>query len=263
MDNVFRKISKVNIKTKKYRNKTIIEDVYFTAPFKIMRPFYIDDNYMKIVVMSSSAGIMAGDTQEYNINVGQDTKLEVTSQSYEKIHKMNEGKAVRYCKINIEENAFLKYNPQPTIPFAESYFESKMEINLKDETSRVILTDIISCGRSNSGEKFEYKIYNSFMEVRCKDKIVYRDNTVYNPNSINMNGYGFFEGYTHLSNIFIGNFNYDEKLIEEISKIIDEDIEVTGGVTFTKYNDISIKILGYSGQKLIFLGEKIINLFNL
>ena len=257
MDNVFRKVSKVSIKTKKDRNRTILDDVYFTAPFKIMRPFYIDDDYIKIVVMSSSAGIMAGDRQEYNINVGQDTKLEVTSQSYEKIHKMNEGKAVRYCEINVDENAFLKYNPQPTIPFAESYFESKMQVNLQDESSKVILTDIISCGRSNSGEKFQYKSYHSFMEVRCKGKIIYRDNTLYDPNSINMNGYGFFEGYTHLANIFIGNFNGDEKFIEEISKLIDEDIEVTGGVTLTEDKDVSIKILGYSGQKLSDLSDEI------
>ena len=118
MENVFSKISKVNLKTTFKNEKTILEDVYFTAPFKVMTPFYKkDDDYIKVVVMSSSAGIMAGDRQEYNINVGENTKLELTSQSYEKIHKMEEGKAIRECKIKVEKDALLKIQPSANNSF--------------------------------------------------------------------------------------------------------------------------------------------------
>lgn len=260
MDNVFKKISIVNIKTKNNKGKAILDDVYFTAPFKIMKPFQMDEDYLKVMIMSSSAGIMAGDRQEYNIQVGENTRLEVTSQAYEKIHKMLEGKAVRHCEINVEKNSFLKYNPQPAIPFAQSNFENTIKVNLEDSTSKIILVDIISCGRSNSGEKFQYKCYKSYIEVKCNHKLIYRDNTMYDPDKINMNGYGFFEGYTHLANIFIGNCNVDEKISEDILKIIEDSDEVTGGFSFTKDKNLSIKILGYSGQKMTDISERIIEL---
>ena len=92
MDNVFSKVSEVNIKTKSKNNKAILDDVYFTSPFKIMKPFYKSDNYMNVMIMSSSAGIMAGDKQEYNITVGENTKLEITSQVMKRFIKCQKEK---------------------------------------------------------------------------------------------------------------------------------------------------------------------------
>ena len=73
---------------------------------------------------------------------------------------MSEGKAIRNCNINIEKNSLFKYNPQPTIPFAQSSFENEMKINLKDLSSKLILIDIISCGRSACGESLNIIIIN-------------------------------------------------------------------------------------------------------
>lgn len=260
MENVFSKISKVNLKTTFKNKKTILEDVYFTAPFKVMTPFYKKDDYIKVVVMSSSAGIMAGDRQEYNINVGENTKLELTSQSYEKIHKMEEGKAIRECKIKVEKNAFLKYSPQPTIPFAKSSFENNIIINLEDNTSKLVLMDIISCGRATSGEKFQYNLYKSYIEVRCKNKLMYRDNTIYVPKDFKMNGYGFFEGYTHLANMFICNFENSSEKIHLIREVIEENKDISGGATLTKSENICVKILGNSGEVLSNLCNNILKI---
>ena len=41
--------------------------------------------------------------------------------------------------------------------------------------------DIINCGRVAHGEKFKYKYYKSYVEVECDNKLVYVDNTNYNP----------------------------------------------------------------------------------
>lgn len=263
MGNVFSKISKVNLKTSFHNNKVILDDVYFTAPFKIMSPFYKSNDYIKVVLMSSSAGIMAGDVQEFNIEIGENTKVELTSQAYEKIHKMKSGKAIRTCNINVNKNALLKYSPQQTIPFSKSSFDSNMIINLEDKTSKLILTDIISCGRATSGEKFQYDLYKSYIEVKCNNRLIYRDNTIYIPEIYDMKGYGFFEGYTHLANIFVCNIESIEEKINTIRDIINENKDISGGGTLTKYNNLSIKILGKSGQILSNICENILSLISL
>ncbi|CEP89195.1 urease accessory protein UreH [[Clostridium] sordellii] len=261
ISNKYIKTSKVNITTLNKYGKTILDDIYFTAPFKVSPPFYKEDNSIKVIVMSSSAGIMAGDIHEYNITIQDNTNIEITSQSYEKIHKMEEGEAHRKCNIFVGSNSLLKYKPLPTIPFKDSAFNSNMNITLKDKSSRLILIDIISCGRVAFGESFEYKYYKSHTEVKCCDRLVYVDNTIYDPYIIDLNNFGIFEGYTHLANLLICNFDDPIEKLNLIRDIIENDKEINGGATLTQSKDISIKIFGYSAQKLTYISEEIIRIF--
>ncbi|EKQ54859.1 MULTISPECIES: urease accessory protein UreD [Clostridium] len=260
LKNSFGKTSVLNISSIKKENKTILDNIYFTAPFKIMSPFYISDDYIKVMLLSVSAGIMEGDTQNIDIKIGDETKVEVISQSYEKIHKMKSGNASRCCNISVGKDAYLKYNPLPTIPFADSSFDSITKINLEDDSSRLIFNEIITCGRSAMGEKFLFNHYNSYLEVKKKCRLIYRDNTVYDKYLFNMSSIGMFEGYTHIANMIIVNFNKEDSFIEQARNIIDECDEVQGGVSTLQNNDIIIKILGTTSQKLINICEEITKL---
>ena len=64
MSNKYAEISKVKISTLNKNGKTILDDVYFTSPFKVAPPFYKTDDFVKVIIMSSSAGTMDGDIQE-------------------------------------------------------------------------------------------------------------------------------------------------------------------------------------------------------
>lgn len=260
LKNSFGKTSVLNISSIKKENKTILDNVYFTAPFKIITPFYISEDYIKVMLLSVSAGIMEGDTQNIDIKIGDETKVEVVSQSYEKIHRMKSGNATRNCNISIGKNAYLKYNPLPTIPFADSSFDSITKISLEDDTSKLIFNEIITCGRSAMGEKFLFNHYNSYLEVRKKGRLIYRDNTIYDKNLFNMASIGMFEGYTHLANMVIFNFNKEESFIEQVRNIIEKYDEVQGGASKLQSNDIIIKILGTTSQNLINICEEIATL---
>ena len=119
MSNKYAEISKVKIRTLNKNGKTILDDVYFTSPFKVAPPFYKSDDFIKVIIMSSSAGTLEGDVQEYDITLGDNTKMELTSQSFEKIHTMIDEEATRDCDIYIGKNSFLRYNLLPTIPFKD------------------------------------------------------------------------------------------------------------------------------------------------
>ena len=68
-ENKFGKKSQVRLETELRDGKVILSDVYFTAPFKVMLPFYVQPDYMQVMVLSASAGIMEGDEQEFYINI--------------------------------------------------------------------------------------------------------------------------------------------------------------------------------------------------
>ena len=148
MDNKFGKISRISACAALKDGRTILEDLSFTAPYKIMMPFEKENGGIQIMPLCASAGIMAGDSQEFSYHVKEGADLEVLSQSFEKIHKMDEGSATRTIEVQVDKNATLYYYPQPVIPFAQSAFDSKMTIHLEDATSRLFLLEIISCGRN-------------------------------------------------------------------------------------------------------------------
>lgn len=256
MSNKYAEISRVKIRTLNKNGKTILDDVYFTSPFKVAPPFYKSDDFIKVIIMSSSAGTMDGDIQEYDITLGDNTKMELTSQSFEKIHTMIEDDAKRECNIYVGKNSFFRYNLLPTIPFKDSAFKSNINIKLEDLSSKLIFMDIINCGRVAHGERFKYKYYKSYVEVECNNKLLYVDNTNYNPKEMDIENFGMYEGYTHFANILIANFTNDNKVLNIIREIL-RNSDVEGAASMTQYNYISIKILGYSSDKLIQVSDKI------
>ena len=289
MDNKFGKVSRISACAALKDGKTILEDLSFTAPYKIMTPFEKENGGIQIMPLCASAGIMAGDSQEFSYHVKEGADLEILSQSFEKIHKMDEGSASRTIEVQVDKNAALYYYPQPVIPFAQSAFDSKMTIHLEDETSKLFLLEIISCGRNAHEERFQYRRFSSKVLLYRGEKLIYRDNTRYEPDKIPMEGIGLYEGYTHMANLFLSKLcNRDNvdggketnidgmdikkqmnssgtgrtsdrtaELQEKIWQILDEDSEIDGGVTHLTTGDLALRIFGHRAQKLQQIAEKI------
>ena len=289
MDNKFGKVSRISACAALKDGKTILEDLSFTAPYKIMTPFEKENGGIQIMPLCASAGIMAGDSQEFSYHVKEGADLEILSQSFEKIHKMDEGSASRTIEVQVDKNAALYYYPQPVIPFAQSAFDSKMTIHLEDETSKLFLLEIISCGRKAHEERFQYRRFSSKVLLYRGEKLIYRDNTRYEPDKMPMEGIGLYEGYTHMANLFLSKLcNRDNvdggketnidgmdikkqmnssgtgrtsdrtaELQEKIWQILDEDSEIDGGVTRLTTGDLALRIFGHRAQKLQQIAEKI------
>ena len=256
-ENKFGKTSEVRLETELRDGKVVLSDVFFTAPFKVMLPFYLREDYMQVMVLSASAGIMEGDVQKFDIHVNSGTSMEYLSQAYEKIHKMKEGMARRETKIVVEPDAFLKYAPLPTIPFKDSAFENHLEIELKEKTSCLLFQEILSCGRAACGEAFAYRFYHNHVAVREEGNLIYLDNTRYDPEFFEMSGIGMYEGYTHLLNLVFFNIEKSESWISAVRELMDETPDIEGGVTRLTSGDVAVRILGKGSEPLLKISEKI------
>lgn len=260
MENQFGKVSRVTVCASLKDGKTILEDVSFTAPYKIMAPFQKKNGGIQIMPLCASAGIMSGDTQEFSYHVKEGADLDVLSQSFEKIHKMDGESASRTIQIKVDEHASLFYYPQPVIPFADSAFDNKMEIHLADATSRLFLLDILSCGRNACEERFLYRRFSSKVMIFRGEKLIYRDNTRYEPDRMIMNGIGMFEGYTHMANLFLSAIRDEAKSMEFTDKIwelLEKETDCDGGITRLAEGDFAVRIFGHRAQQLQNLAEKI------
>lgn len=254
MKNQYGHVSSLRLAAVDKGGKTVLEDCFFRTPFKVMKPFYPGGGKtMQVIVMSSSAGIMAGDVQQMELFVGQDARMEVTTQSFEKIHKMEPGgSARRDTEITVAAGGFLCYDPLPVIPFAQSDFTSHTAIHLADRTSAVVYGEILSCGRAARGECFQYHSYQNHVRIDLAGTPVYLDNTIYLPEQMELSAVGFFEGYTHLANWIAFGGGACER-VEEIRAYLsgrEEAGRVCGGVTKTAGGGVAVRLLGNSAQIL-------------
>ena len=86
------------------------------------------------------------------------------------------------------------------------------------------------------------------------EKLVYRDNTCYEPDKMPMEGIGMYEGYTHMANLFMSKTNNIDE--EKIWQVLDEEPETDGGITHLATGDLVLRIFGYRAQKLQKIAEK-------
>lgn len=262
--NRFGKTSRLVLKSEAdQKGRSYLSCVEFSAPFKVMSPFTDENGIMEVMYMAASAGIMEGDRQEFEVSVQKGSGMLVTSQSYDKIHRMPSGHAERQTVINVADNAFLLYMPQTVIPFAGSEFCSSTDIELAGMKSTLIYQEIMSCGRASRGEKFQYRKFSSGISVKREGRLIYRENVKYVPDDMPMSGAGMFEGFTHMASMLIFGAELTDALENDIKKLIcaetmpgeqkrtdAENDMVSGGMTHTAYGDTVIRIFGYRAQRL-------------
>ncbi len=250
--NHFAQKSVLRLKTKLGLNqKSIIDEMYFTPPLKILQPFY-EKEMTNIMLLSVSAGMMAGDHQEMQITIGERNKIKLSSQSYEKIHNTQDSKATRITKITLEPKAFLNFTPLPTIPFANSSFDNQTTI-LMQEDSVLHYGEIFCAGRVARGEKFAFKSFNSRLLIYQDDTLVFFDNTRLNPQTMDLENPCMFDSYTHFLHLIIFDSNKNfETLQEKITKS-----SINASLSVNAKGGIIIKALHHEAQELLDFKESL------
>ena len=254
--NSFFEVSKLNITAENKNGKTILRDVFFTAPYKIAKPFPEKDGGLRIIVMTASAGILEGDEHLVKIDIGNNAKLTYHTQSYEKIHRMEKGSAVKTVNINSASGSTLIYFPFPVIPFENSAFECNYDIKLEDDTSKLAFVDIITCGRKEHNESFLYQYYKNVITISQSNELSFYENTCFEPLKNEMSSFGMLEGYTHMANVLLCNIKI-EGLLEKVREVINIDVKITGGASVGAQGYIVAKIFGATAESLINAADRI------
>lgn len=233
-------MGKLYIEADERGGRTVVTDIYFTAPFKCAKPFY-DRGSAEVMIMQASAGILSGDRNELKIRaVG--GRLRVTGQSYTKLFNTGGGSAAQRADIEVSKGAALEYLMPPVIPFALSNFTSETKITVSPG-ARLAVWDIFACGRVGMGEKFAFDRYHSQISVYEDGIPVFMDNALYSPGEMNLDGIGRFEGYTHAGMLYL--YGYDDIN----GDIAGSDKERAAAVTRAKRGQV-LRVLAHSSETI-------------
>ena len=107
------------------------------------------------------------------------------------------------------------------------------------------MCEILTCGRYARGERFAYRSFRNYVEIRRGGRLIYRDNTWYEPELFSMEETGMMEGFTHQANLFVTKPEDGEAFCEEVRKLLeDERKNCQGGITRLTEGDYAVRLFG-------------------
>ena len=249
------------IKTGFKEGKSYLMDSYVSVPFRITNVGQIkDDDCLYMMLGSSSPGLFDTDNYEIIINVEENSRFQLQTQSYQRLFNMKEGSS-QVTKIKLASNSAFCYVPRPVVPQENSIFRNHTIIHL-EKNCELILSEIITCGRKNSefisagrkiiGELFRFTYFQNMTEVYFNDQLILKDKIILEPQVVPVNTVIQLEGYTHQATFIYLNTGNSVvyELIAEILKIMGYEKNISFGISEMAANGFVLRVLGNGGEQL-------------
>jgi urease accessory protein len=145
------------------------------SPLKLIPTASIKDE-LRIMTSSYGGGILQGDQIEFEIHCKPHSSLLLQSQGNQHLYKSNRDDGQACQKINgfLEQGAKALIIPEPSVLHEYADFYQVQEWDCHPE-SNLLLLDYIHIGRSENGEEYIYKKFQSDICLKVLNKKIYLD----------------------------------------------------------------------------------------
>ena len=227
-----------------------LEKCYFTQPLKIANiTENRKSNPLRLMMTSSSPGILDKDHNVIQINMAPGSRVELTTQAYQRLFQMKIGASQNTC-IRLQENASLMFIAQPCVPHKGSKYRGHTDIYLQSKC-RLVFGEIFTCGRKSNNEIFLLSRYQNITQIFMDNSLVIRENILIEPEVTDPLSVGHFEGFTHSANLVFLDEQADIKiLINKISGYLSNQNNIMFGITTAPINGFIVKLLGMHADQL-------------
>jgi urease accessory protein len=241
-------LGKLTIETQEVNGKTILKNGYFTAPFKVMD---ISQGKLKtklcLMLMSSSPGVLDKDEFDIDLQIGENSHVELSTQAYQRIYTMQEG-TFQKQKIKVEKGAFLQYLAHPIVPHKNAKFKGQTDIFL-EKGAKLIWSEIITCGRMGHEVDFGFDYFCNLTSVYYEGRLLFKDNQQLFPKKTPLQTMGLYDHYTHQATLlFFGDAFYSKETRDKIVAFFEPLKELNVGVSLLEKQGIVIRILGNKAE---------------
>lgn len=242
--------TRLHIQTAKRGDRTYLKNAFFSQPLKVAD--ITEDKTagpLKLMLMSSSPGILDGDAYQLQVDVAEGCSLDLQTQSYQRLFTMKQG-ASQHMRVVMESGASFCFLPHPTVPHEQSIFSARNQIYLSDGCS-LIWGEVLTCGRKLTGEVFQFSTYHAVTEIFINQKLVVKENLFIKPSTMNMQSIGQMEGFTHQASLI---YLHDQARIHDLSETIQtylaQQPDLLFGITAAPVNGLIVRLLGQRGEQL-------------
>ena len=249
--------SQLKISTQWKNEKTVLQDCFFTPPFKVAN---VTENKsettLKLMLMSSSPGILDGDDYQIHVELAAKTKLHLSTQAFQRIFTMQNG-AKQETNIILHQDSQLIYIAHPSVLHRKAKFNAQTTIHLVKK-SILILGEILTSGRTAQDELFQFDYYNNIIDVYLEQKLIFRDNQRLCPAEQNLTSIGFYENFTHQAVLLIFGTELPLKIfLEQLNEHLKPYENIESATTLITQHGILVRILGTKAEQLFQILHKL------
>lgn len=248
------RVGALTLEYAKLDHRTIIAHSYFTTPWKLLPPIYLDDTGAAYTLLvNPSGGLVGGDRLSIDMSLDRDTHVLVSSPSANRVYR-SEGKlSEQNVTITVGAGAILEWFPEHTIPFAGSRFRQTLHVKL-DPGATILLWDALASGRVARGERWAFTDLENEIRITTASGSSVIERYVLDP-SKDLGCVGLAAEWDYVASLYVVNDAMApevwSRLESKIAPILDERPgHVLGGVSTPSVPGVVIKLLARTAPDL-------------
>jgi len=186
--------------------RSVLHDLYRVAPLLVQQALYWDEAMPELPIcsiISIGGGILQGDRYKIDITVGEGACAHVTSQSANRIHRMDANYASQHQTVTLESGSYLEYLPDVTIAYRDSRFINHTDIVIAEDAT-LLYGEMMLAGRKHhhADERFGLDLLSIAVAVRrpCGRKL-FAEKILIEKNDPSIDYPAVMQGYDAFANI--------------------------------------------------------------
>lgn len=235
--------------------KSIMRHWERRAPLIVQQELYFDEGMPEmpcVYILSSGGPNVDGDRYENRFTVRKDAYAHISTGAATKIAEMVHNFSALKQTFVLEENAYLEYLPEPTIPCRNSRYITDTDIRI-DASATLFYSEIYTGGRKyyREGELFEYDLLSVCTQAHRPDGTpLFREKMVAEPKKKTVRQIGIMGDYDVFANVLVLTPEREAAQIYEKTKaFIDREKKLAAGITHLPNRcGLLLKVLGRETQ---------------
>lgn len=138
---------------------TVLSEQFAEAPFHVQRAIYCEESLPEMAylyMMSSSGGILDGDSHQTEITLDEGAMVHLTTQGATRIHGAGMAGARQSVRMDLGRDSYLEFVPDQIIPYRDSRYVQKTGITAHGSAT-LVYSEVLSSGRLAMDESFQYE----------------------------------------------------------------------------------------------------------
>ena len=150
--------------------------------------------------------------------------------------------------LSLKNNSYLEFIPEQIIPYKNSRFYQKTNLDI-DDSSTAVYSETIVPGRIAMGEMFDFDVCYLKTEGSINKKIQFRDSSLLMPKTQKIQSLAMFDDKTILTSVYVLTKKHGIKINDLINEMFSNIQGISGGSSILPNDSgVSIRILGNSSE---------------
>lgn len=243
-------------------NRTVMTNCYQNSPLRASRSLYVtgaNPAEATVYMVEASGSLVAGDTNQYTVDVQEGSNVCLIPQSAAKVSPSNYGEwSTQNIDVSIASKASLTWKTESIIPFKGAKFKGKTVINMAEDAT-LLWGEILSPGRVTRGEVFEYSDVKTNFQVWMEEDCLIYDSLSFSPEFMDLDQMGLLEDHLYVGSLWFVAPNLDELDMKEINEVLQKHSNVKVGAALIEGKAINVRWLA---SEIVLLKQEMENTWN-